>query len=39
MTAEKLMIVDGNSIINRAFYGTQGRNMLATSDGLYTIGL
>jgi len=33
---DKLMIVDGNSILNRAFYGLQGRNMLVTSDGLYT---
>lgn len=32
----KLMIIDGNSILNRAFYGLQGRNMLETSDGLYT---
>ncbi|HHV98105.1 MAG TPA: DNA polymerase I [Clostridiaceae bacterium] len=32
----KLMLVDGNSILNRAFYGLQGRQLLATSDGLYT---
>jgi DNA polymerase-1 len=29
----KLMILDGNSIINRAFYGIR---LLTTSDGLYT---
>lgn len=29
----KLMILDGNSIFNRAFYGIR---LLATSDGLYT---
>jgi len=33
---DKLMVVDGNSILNRAFYGLQGRNMLSTSDGLFT---
>lgn len=33
---EKLMLVDGNSILNRAFYGLKGRQLLATSDGLYT---
>lgn len=33
---EKLMLVDGNSILNRAFYGLRGRQLLATSDGLYT---
>jgi len=33
---DKLMIVDGNSILNRAFYGLQGRNMLSNADGLYT---
>jgi len=32
----KLMIVDGNSILNRAFYAIQGRTLLSTSDGLYT---
>jgi len=32
----KLMLVDGNSILNRAFYGLQGPQLLATSDGLYT---
>lgn len=33
---QKLMIVDGNSIMNRAFYGLKGVQLLATSDGLYT---
>lgn len=33
---EKLMLVDGNSILNRAFYGLRGGQLLATSDGLYT---
>jgi len=32
----KLMLIDGNSILNRAFYGLQGPHLLATSDGLYT---
>lgn len=36
MSAEKLMVIDGNSILNRAFYGLQGPKILATSDGLYT---
>ena len=29
----KLMILDGNSIINRAFYGVR---LLTTREGLYT---
>lgn len=33
---KKLMVVDGNSIMNRAFYGLQGSQLLSTSDGLYT---
>lgn len=36
MNKKKLMVIDGNSILNRAFYGLQGPNLLATSDGLYT---
>lgn len=36
MKPEKLMIIDGNSILNRAFYGLQGTQMLATSGGLHT---
>ncbi len=32
----KLMLIDGNSILNRGFYGLSGGSMLATSTGLYT---
>lgn len=32
----KLMVIDGNSIMNRAFYGLLGPKMLSTSDGFYT---
>lgn len=30
------MLLDGYSLINRAFYGLSGRNLLATSDGVVT---
>ncbi len=33
---EKLVLIDGNSIINRAFYGIMGNKMLMTEDGTYT---
>ena len=33
---EKLVLVDGNSIMNRAFYGIMGSRMLTTKDGKYT---
>ncbi|TYQ13333.1 UNVERIFIED_CONTAM: DNA polymerase I [Acetivibrio alkalicellulosi] len=33
MNKQKLMIIDGNSILNRAFYGVQ---FLSTSDGIFT---
>ena len=33
---EKLLILDGNSIINRAFSGILGNQMLMTSNGTYT---
>jgi len=33
---EKLLIIDGNSIINRAFYGIK---LLTTKDGMYTNGI
>ena len=33
---EKLMIIDGNSIVNRAFYGVP---LLSDSDGNYTNGV
>ena len=29
---EKLLLIDGNSIINRAFYGIMGNKMLMTED-------
>ena len=32
----KLIVVDGNSIVNRAFYGIMGNRMLQTVDGIYT---
>ncbi len=36
MSTDKLMIIDGNSILNRAFYGLQGVQLLSASDGLHT---
>lgn len=33
---QKIMIIDGNSILNRAFYGLQGPKLLAASSGLHT---
>ena len=33
---DKLLLIDGNSIMNRAFYGIMGRNILQTPDGIYT---
>lgn len=33
---EKLVLIDGNSILNRAFYGIMGSKMLTTKDGKYT---
>jgi DNA polymerase-1 len=36
MSNEKIMIIDGNSIMNRAFYGLQGTQLLSTADGLHT---
>ena len=33
---KKLVLVDGNSIMNRAFYGIMGSKMLMTEDGTYT---
>ena len=32
----RLLLVDGNSIMNRAFYGIMGSKMLMTADGTYT---
>ena len=33
---KKLLVIDGNSIVNRAFYGIMGNKMLQTADGTYT---
>ena len=33
---DRLVLVDGNSIMNRAFYGIMGNKMLTTKDGKYT---
>ena len=32
----KILGIDGNSIMNRAFYGIMGRNIMRTSTGIYT---
>ena len=32
----RLVLIDGNSILNRAFYGIMGNKMLQTEDGTYT---
>ena len=32
----RLILVDGNSIMNRAFYGIMGSKMLTAKDGRYT---
>ena len=32
----RLLLIDGNSIMNRAFYGIMGSKMLSTKDGKYT---
>jgi len=36
---KKLLGIDGNSIMNRAFYGIMGRNIMRTTDGIYTNAL
>lgn len=33
---DRIVLVDGNSIMNRAFYGIMGSKMLMTQDGTYT---
>ena len=33
---DKLVVIDGNSILNRAFYGIMGNKMLQTEEGIYT---
>jgi len=35
-TMKKIVLIDGNSILNRAFYGIMGSKMLTTADGKYT---
>ena len=32
----RMVLIDGNSILNRAFYGIMGNKMLMTQDGVYT---
>lgn len=32
----RILLIDGNSILNRAFYGIMGSKMLMTEDGVYT---
>lgn len=36
MEKNRLVLIDGNSILNRAFYGIMGTKMLTTPDGKYT---
>ena len=36
---KKLVLIDGNSIINRAFYGIMGSKSLMSADGMYTNGI
>lgn len=36
---KKVLLIDGNSIMNRAFYGIMGSKMLMTDDGKYTNAL
>ena len=33
---KRLLLIDGNSIMNRAFYGIMGSKILSTKDGKYT---
>ncbi|MBE5821834.1 MAG: DNA polymerase I [Clostridiales bacterium] len=33
---EKVLIIDGNSILNRAYYGVSGPRLLMNEDGVYT---
>jgi DNA polymerase-1 len=35
-TLDKIMVVDGNSILNRAFYGLSKAAALTTAEGLQT---
>ena len=36
---KKFLVIDGNSIMNRAFYGVMHGKMLTTKDGIYTNAL
>ena len=36
---KKVLLIDGNSIMNRAFYGIMGSKILTNSDGKYTNAL
>ncbi len=36
---EKLLLIDGNSIMNRAFYGIMSNKMMTTDNGKYTNAL
>lgn len=36
MSSNRLLIIDGNSIMNRAFYGIMSSKMLTTQEGMYT---
>lgn len=36
---KKLLLIDGNSIMNRAFYGIMGNKVLTSDDGKYTNAL
>ena len=39
MNKDRLLIIDGNSIMNRAFYGIMSSKMLTAPDGTYTNAL
>ena len=36
---KKLVLIDGNSIVNRAFYGIMNTKSLMSADGIYTNGI
>lgn len=36
---KKMLLIDGNSIVNRAFYAIMGNKMLMIEDGTYTNGI
>lgn len=33
---DKLLVIDGNSMLNRGYYGLASNNLLCTKDGIYT---